>query len=301
MNLPDQDTAANGPFRAVSGYPEPKAMPPLTPQAAHPINKCRNETSSPRAQQVSLTVSGCEVCTYCAGRAITIDRSAKRFRARRANRRMVILTSYHWTALVLFLMALPACAQSFNFNFGAGPGFPFGTTADFVHNSYDLVVGGGLNLRAHIKMDTEFMFHGIPVDQDIIKQVGVSNIKGRLYSLSGNLMIGTSTSGAIGAYLIGGGGWYRRTLEAKQTVLQRGTVCAPFWEWWNVQCVDGIYPTDVTVGSRTVSAPGFNIGGGLTFGLGESPANLYIEVRYHRAFTRSVDTVVLPITFGVRF
>ena len=230
---------------------------------------------------------------------------SKRFR--KANRRICItdsvvaITNCHWTALVLFLLVLPARAQSFNFNFGAGPGFPLSTTADFVHNSYDLVVGGGPNLRAHVRMNAEFMFHGIPVHQDIIKQVGVSDIKGRLYALSGNLMIGTSIGGTKGAYLIGGGGWYRRTLEAKQTVLQRGTVCAPFWEWWNVQCVDGIYPTDVTVGSRTVSAPGFNLGGGLTFGLGESRANLYLEVRYHRAFTRSVDTVVLPLTFGVRF
>lgn len=215
--------------------------------------------------------------------------------------RKVALPNYHWTALVLFLLALPACAQNFNFNFGAGPGFPLSTTSNFVHNSYDLVVGGGPNLRAHLKMDAEFMFQGIPVNQDIVKQVGVSDIKGRLYALSGNLMIGTSIGGTKGAYLIGGGGWYRRTLEAKQTVLQKGTVCAPFWEWWNVQCVEGIYPTDVTVGSRTVSAPGFNVGGGLTLRLGESRANLYVEVRYHRAFTRTVDTVVLPLTFGVRF
>jgi hypothetical protein len=201
----------------------------------------------------------------------------------------------------LFLLALPACAQSFNFNVGAGLGIPLGTTADFVHNSYDFVVGGGPNLRPHIKMNAEFMFHGIPVNQDIIQQFGVSNIKGRLYALSGNLMVGTSAGGARGAYLIGGGGWYRRTLEAQQTVLQKGTACVPFWEWWNVQCVNGIFPTDVTVGSRTVSAPGFNVGGGLTFGLGESRVNLFVEARYHHAFTHSVDTVVLPLTFGIRF
>lgn len=231
----------------------------------------------------------------------------KRFRVRITNRqirtagRLVAQTNHYLAALVLFLLALPACAQSFNFNIGGGPGFPLGTTADFVHNSYDFVVGGGPNLRSHVKMNVEFMFHGIPVHEDIIKQVGVSNIKGRLYALNGNLMIGTSAGGTRGAYLIGGGGWYRRTLEAKQTVLQRGTVCVPFWEWWNMQCVDGIFPTDVTVGSRTVSAPGFNVGGGLTVGLGESRMNLFVEVRYHRAFTRSVDTVVLPLTFGVRF
>jgi hypothetical protein len=230
-----------------------------------------------------------------------------RFRVQNAAKRIQIsdcattITTYHWAALGLFLLALPACAQSFNLNFGAGPGFPLSSTANFVHNSYDLVVGGGPNLRPHIKMNAEFMFHGIPVNQDIVKQVGVSDIKGRLYALSGNLMLGTSIGGRKGAYLIGGGGWYRRTLEAKQTVLKEGTVCVPFWDWWNVQCVDGIYPTDVTVGSRTVSAPGFNVGGGLTYALGESRANVYFEVRYHHAFTPSVDTVVLPLTFGVRF
>jgi hypothetical protein len=213
----------------------------------------------------------------------------------------MVLTNYHRTVLAIFLLALPACAQSFNLNFGGGPGFPLGTTADFVHNSYNLVAGGGLNLHPHIKTNAEFMFQGIPVHQDIIQKAGVSNIKGRLYALTGNLMVGTSIGGKKGAYLIGGGGWYRRTLEAKQTVLQEGTVCVPFWEWWNIQCVDGIFPTDVTVGSRTVSAPGFNVGGGLTYALGESRANLYVEVRYHHAFTPTVDTVVLPVTFGVRF
>ena len=135
----------------------------------------------------------------------------------------------------------------------------------------------------------------------MIKQIGFSDIKGRFYSLTGNLIIGTSIGEGKTAYLIGGGGWYRRTLEAKQTVLQKGSVCIPFWEWWNVQCADGIVPTDVTIGSRTVSAPGFNVGGGFTFALEESPANLYFEIRYHRAFTQSIDTVVLPVTFGIRF
>ena len=96
-------------------------------------------------------------------------------------------------------------------------------------------------------------------------------------------------------------GWYRRTLEAKQTVLQAGEQCAPVWEWWNVQCVNGIFPTDVTVGSRTISAGGFNVGGGLAFRLGDSPTNLYVEVRYHHAMTGRVETEILPLTFGVRW
>ena len=198
------------------------------------------------------------------------------------------------------LFIVPACAQGYNFNFGGGPGFPLSTTSDFTNTSYNLVVGAGPNLYPHVKMNAEFMFHGLPVQQSVINQLGVSDVKGRLYALSGNLIVGSSIGGKT-AYLIGGGGWYRRTLEAKQTVLQAGTKCAPVWVWWNVQCVEGIFPTDVTVGSRTSSAGGFNVGGGLAFQLGDSPANFYIEVRYHHAFTRSIDTTVLPLTFGIRF
>jgi hypothetical protein len=198
------------------------------------------------------------------------------------------------------LLTLPSSAQGFNFNIGGGPGFPLGTTSDFAHTSYNFVVGGGPNLVPHVKLNGEFMFHGLPVQQNIINQLGFSDVKGRLYSLTGNLIVGHSIGGRKNAYLIGGGGWYRRTIEAKQTVLSIGEVCEPWW-WWDAQCVNGIITSEVTVGSRTSSAGGFNLGGGLTFQLGESSANFYAEVRYHRAFTRNVETSVLPLTLGIRW
>ena len=198
------------------------------------------------------------------------------------------------------LLTLPSSAQSFNFNVGAGPGFPMSTTNDFAHTSYNFVAGAGPNVVPHVKLNAEFMFHGLPVQDNIIQQLGFSNIKGRLYSLTGNLIVGSSIGWGKSAYLIGGGGWYRRTIEAKQTVLSVGEICEPWW-WWDAQCVNGILTSEVTVGSRTSSAGGFNIGGGLTFRLGESRSNFYAEVRYHRAFTRNVETTVLPITFGIRW
>jgi hypothetical protein len=199
------------------------------------------------------------------------------------------------------LLAPTASAQRYNLNFGVGPGFPLSETSNFAKTSYNLVAGGGLNLHTHVKINAEFMFHGLPVQESIINRIGVSDVKGRLYSLTTNLILGTSIGGGKTAYVIGGGGWYRRTLEAKATVLEAGSVCVPFWTWWNVQCVNGVYPTEITVGSRTSSAGGFNLGGGLGFRLGDSTANIYTEVRYHRAFTRNGDTIVLPLTFGVRW
>jgi len=202
-----------------------------------------------------------------------------------------------------WVLTVPASAQQlhYNLNAGGGPGFPLGTTSDFVNTSYNFVAGGGVNPHPHVKLVGEFMFHGLPVQQNVINELGVSNVKGRLYALSGNLMAGTSIGGGKNVYVIGGGGWYRRTLEAKQKVLQAGTKCEPGWAWWDIECVDGIFATTVTVASRTSSAPGFNVGGGITFRLGDTGANIYTELRYHRAFTHEIDTTVLPLTFGVRW
>lgn len=198
------------------------------------------------------------------------------------------------------LLTLPSSAQGFNFNIGGGPGFPLGRTNDFAHTSYNFVVGGGPNLFPHVTLNGEFMFQGVPIQHDIVDQLGFSDIKGRLYSLTSNLIVGTAIGGRKNAYLIGGGGWYRRTIETKQTILGVGEVCEPWW-WWDAQCVHGITTSEVTVGSRTSSAGGFNVGGGLAFQLGDSRANFYAELRYHRAFTRNVVTSVLPLTLGFRW
>jgi hypothetical protein len=212
----------------------------------------------------------------------------------------LIITTLLWILLICGLFVRPATAQGFNFNIGGGPGFPVSKTSDFAYNSYHFVVGAGPNLRTHVKLNGEFMFHGLPVQQWVVNELNVPTVKGRLYSFTGNVMVGTGGT-SKSAYLIGGGGWYRRTVEAQKVVYQAGKVCAPVWVWWNIQCVNGIFPTTVTIGSRSVSAGGFNIGGGLTFALGSSGAHLYTEVRYHHAFTDGVETTVLPLTFGVRW
>jgi len=204
---------------------------------------------------------------------------------------------------ILFICGLlvqPAIAQRYNFNIGGGPGFPLSQTSDFANTSYNFVAGAGPNLSPHLKLVGEFMFHGLPVQQSVVKELGVPSAKGRLYSYTGNIMVGMGNS-KKSLYLIGGGGWYRRSLEAQKTVYQAGEVCAPVVVWWNIQCVNGIFPTTVTIGSRSSDAGGFNVGGGLTYAIGSSRANLYTEVRYHRALTAKIDTTVLPLTFGVRW
>jgi opacity protein-like surface antigen len=203
--------------------------------------------------------------------------------------------------LVLAVLGAPGYAQRYNFNIGGGPGFPLSQASDFANTSYNIVAGGGRNLSSHLKLTGEFMFQGLPLNQSIANELHVSQVKGRLYSVTANLLWGIPLTGKISAYGIGGGGWYRRSLEAQNTVLQAGSVCEPAWAWWDLECVNGIFPTQVTVGSRSSNAGGFNVGGGFTFKVGSTSTNIYAEVRYHKAFTQNIDTTVLPVTFGLRW
>src|SRR5262249_55396041 len=139
------------------------------------------------------------------------------------------------SAVMICLCCPPVFSQSFNFNFAGGPGFPLNKTSDFANVSYHFVAGVGPNLFANVKMNAEFMFHGLPVSDRMVNEIGASDVKGRCYALTGNLILGHSTMDAASAYIIAGGGWYRRTLETKQTVLRRGEMCAPVWTWWNVE------------------------------------------------------------------
>jgi hypothetical protein len=205
-----------------------------------------------------------------------------------------------WILFVCGLLVQPATAQGYNINIGGGPGFPVSRTSDFAGTSYNFVAGAGPNLSAHAKFVGEFMFHGLPVRQSVVNQLDIPSAKAKLYSFTGNVLVGTGDI-EKSAYLIGGGGWYRRTVETRQTVFQGGEVCAPAWVWWNVHCVNGVFPADVTISSDSSNAGGFNIGGGFTFAIGSSGAHLYTEVRYHHAFTDGVETTVVPLTFGVRW
>ena len=53
-----------------------------------------------------------------------------------------------------------------------------------------------------------------------------------------------------------------------------GVICDPYWY------VCGTYPIEDVVGSRGGWDFGFNVGGGVGFGLGES-AEFYVEMKYH--------------------
>lgn len=182
------------------------------------------------------------------------------------------------------------------FNIGGGVSFPQGDLGSFVNDGANFVVGGGLNFSRFVGVDSEFMWSDLPINTATRQLLGTSGATARQYAWTFNPIFHVPLGHHVGAYAIGGIGWYHRSGET--TTPGTGVICDPYWSWV-YGCTIGT--VNFVTSSRSANAFGENIGGGLTFRLGESHAKLYAEVRYHHAGYNRVSTQLLPITFGIRF
>jgi hypothetical protein len=213
---------------------------------------------------------------------------------------------------ILFLLALgglgitAASGQSFNrfnFNVGGGLGGAFGDVGKFTGTSYNGVVGGGMNFGRHFGVKAEYMYYNLSFKDSVKSGQGLPDATGHLQSATLNLVYSHTLQDRWGVYAIGGGGWYQRTVDARSQFLPQGTVCQPAYRLWGIACTTGINPLvdpAQTLSSKTVSAGGYNFGGGLTYRI-QWKAKVYVEGRYHHSYTSDDHTNVFPVTVGLRW
>jgi hypothetical protein len=201
---------------------------------------------------------------------------------------------------IILALAIPTYAQEEHskwlFNIGGGVGFPQGDLSNFVNDGANFVVGGGVNFNRYFGVDTEYMWHDLPINQRTLNLLQTPGASARQHAWTFNPIVHIPIGTKFGAYVIGGIGWYHRSGET--TTPGVGVICDPYWSWW-FGCTLGT--VNFVTGSRSDNAFGENIGAGITYRLGESHAKIYAEARYHHASYNNVSTQLLPITFGIRF
>jgi hypothetical protein len=205
-------------------------------------------------------------------------------------------------------IAAAASAQSnfnrYNFTVGGGPGIGKGEVAAFVGNSDQVVLGGGMNFSRMFGVDAEYMYYNLSFRPSVIQNQNLPGAGGHLQSISLDGIVNVPRHlGKFGAYGIFGIGFYRRSVSANTQMLQTNYICQPAWvRWWDINCLNGSPQTPQTLSSFSRDAGGFNYGGGLTYRLNHlHNSKLYIEYRYHRAYQADGQTIVLPITVGLRW
>ena len=224
---------------------------------------------------------------------------------------------------ILFLLAFcgliaSASAQSnFNrYNFTAGGGLFIGrdVVASYVGNSFQATLGGGVNFSRMFGVDVEYMYNDLNFRPSVERNQGLANQSGHMQSVSLDGIVNVPRHiRRFGAYGIFGIGFYARSVSVPSNTLQLDSPCQPAWTWWDLNCgLNNHIVTPQTMSSNTKVAGGFNYGGGLTYRLNHfHSSKLYIEWRYHRAYTRDVadgnsgardvKTIVMPITVGFRW
>lgn len=199
--------------------------------------------------------------------------------------------------MITFFALTSAYAQDYSkflFNVGGGIGFPQGNLSNFVNDGGNFVIGGGYGFAKHIGVDTEFMWHDLPINSQTKQALQTPGASARQYAWTFNPVVHTQIGDRFGVYGIGGIGWYHRSGET--TTPGVGVICDPYWSWW-YGCTIG--SVNIITGSRSANAFGENIGGGATVHL-TGHFDFYTEVRYHHASYNKVSTNLIPLTFGIR-
>ncbi len=192
--------------------------------------------------------------------------------------------------------------SKFAFNVGGGISTPLNPTGAYAGVSGNFVVGAGYNINKSNTIIGEFLYSGLPSNLYVLQPVKVPSSSMHLYSLTVNYrhQFDRISGSPFGVYFVGGGGWYQRYITIdKNYTLPAAVPCLPYWNWYGYSCADG-YVSE-TVAKKGVSAGGFNTGIGFTIRLADSNLRFFTEARYHYAFSEHVPTILVPVTFGIRY
>jgi Outer membrane protein beta-barrel domain len=214
--------------------------------------------------------------------------------------------------LVTILLALiwmrPLCAQDdsdkINSSLGMAVSAPVDPTAEFASLGWGFTAGVGYNFNKYHSLIGEFMWDGLySTDQATVFGSASESSGGNsgVYGVTGNYRFELRGK-RLGAYLIGGGGWYYRHNNLDHHItITAGTACTPALVWWGAACTSGSVTSDQTLSSYGVNALGWNAGVGFTVKVGEPSYRFYMESRYHYAPTKNFNTQFVNGTIGIRY
>ena len=203
-------------------------------------------------------------------------------------------------ASVLFQATLTASAQSeqpITVNLGGGFTPLVGNLSNRLDNGWHLTGGAGYNLHGPFSLGLQFTYNGLGVNRSTLSQAGAPNGDAHLWSLTVDPKMQLPFASKFKPYVVGGVGYYRRTVNFTQPALQPVTFYDPFFGY----LFPGVVPVNRVLATVTRDGIGGNLGAGWEAKLGNSRASLFTEARYHNAATGSVPTRMVPLTIGIRF
>jgi len=178
-----------------------------------------------------------------------------------------------------------------------GPGSTSRNDSPRLDNGWHITVGGGLNVTRHLETTLEYSYNGYGVGRKVLNEAQVPDGNSHLWSLTVNPKLRLNRRGNFNPYVVGGVGYYRRTVEFTRPVLVPVFIFDPF--------LGGFFNTfvqaDQKLGDITRDGVGGSLGAGFETKLSKTGLKFYTEARYHYADTGRIPTRMVPVTFGIRW
>jgi opacity protein-like surface antigen len=185
--------------------------------------------------------------------------------------------------------------------FGTGGGFNIGMTLEPTP-VFGIQVEYGYNNLAG--QETEVPLSATPFAAALTN--GVIESHHSMHYIDFNGVVKPSGESLLKPYAIGGFGMYYRSVSLTTPDVGFTTWCDPYW----YVCYPTAVEIDRVVGDRSSWDPGINLGGGVSFALGEE-AVFYVETRWHymwgpeftdgEGVVQKANGQYFPVTFGFRF
>lgn len=209
------------------------------------------------------------------------------------SRSLVAIVSF----LTINLCAATAFAQMWAVDVSGAAASPLGATRDHLKQGWNVDVGANQEITSRVGLREDFGYYHLGVTDQVLKTLKMPSGQAHMVSLTIGPTWRVPISSHVNVYLLSGIGWYRRTVEFTQPTLGVIHIIDPWWGYVGSEIV----PANQVLGSVTSNAFGGNIGGGVGVPLGSSGSEIFVDVRYHRARTKSTPTSVLPVSFGLRW
>ena len=199
---------------------------------------------------------------------------------------------------ILCCATVMATAQERRATFDVGGGFtpPVGQLGTHLNMGWNAGAGAGVNLNPWLSLGGRFLYNTFGINDASLAAAGVPGGDAHVWSLTAEPKIQLGVS-RFSPYIVGGVGYYRRTVNFTAPTLTTQAFYDPFYDVF----FPGVVPANQVLSSVTRGGIGGNLGFGLQFGLGEGTAKFFTEARYHYADTGNTPTRMIPVTFGIRF
>lgn len=207
---------------------------------------------------------------------------------------------YKFAAFALLAFAFTANAQDefhrFTFNVGGGYTTAVQNTTSHFDQGGNVQAGAGVNINRWLGVNGTFMFNGIGLTRSAITAAGVPDGNAKVYSFTVDPKIRFPFRNGTSFYILGGGGWMRRTVDFTEPAVASTYFFDPFFGYY-----PGYVSGSQTIGSVSQNAGAWDAGAGMNFTFPRTNWKMYIEARYLDGMTSSTHTKLVPITFGIRW